>query len=259
LKAIKADPSKFVDHAGALHLNSQLRGRFIAMDVIHLFVSSAVSLVVALVFVLVPLLASPVGRSPWEGKIPSLLYFAALGAGFIIIELTMIQMFINLVGNPLYATTVVIFTLLASAALGSFASKRLVGSAGERYWLPFVAIIVVGLTFIGCHDWIVFQVLPAPLPVRVVASALLIFPLGFFLGMPFPLGILVVADKPRGAVAWAWAMNGLMTVVGGILSVVGFIYLGFRATFLIALAIYVIPYIAIRIMRRNVGSATALS
>jgi sugar phosphate permease len=71
----------------------------------------------------------------------------------------------------------------------------------------------------------------------------LIFPLGFFLGMPFPLGILTLENLPRGAVAWAWGMNGLFTVMGGLAGVILSITWGFQVTLLIAAFQYVLAFL----------------
>jgi hypothetical protein len=60
--------------------------------------------------------------------------------------------------------------------------------------------------------------------------------------MPFPLGILAISNQPRGAIAWAWGMNGLFTVVGGLLSVVLGVLLGFNFTIMLALAIYALAF-----------------
>jgi hypothetical protein len=76
----------------------------------------------------------------------------------------------------------------------------------------------------------------------VLVATALIVPPGFFMGMCFPLGILTIKDQPQGAIAWAWGMNGLFTVVGGVLSVRFSIYLGFTLTLVIGLAIYLLAY-----------------
>jgi hypothetical protein len=83
----------------------------------------------------------------------------------------------------------------------------------------------------------------------MMISSLLIFPLGFFLGMPLPLGILAIADQPRGAVAWAWGLNGLFTVIGGLASVVLGITLGFQATLIVALALYALAFLSLGKLR----------
>ena len=70
----------------------------------------------------------------------------------------------------------------------------------------------------------------------------MMFPVGFFLGMPFPLGILAIANKPRPVVAWAWGMNGLFTVVGGFLSMLVSMAFGFNVAITFALALYAVAF-----------------
>jgi hypothetical protein len=70
----------------------------------------------------------------------------------------------------------------------------------------------------------------------------MLFPLGFFLGMPFPLGVLAIKDRPPGAVAWAWGMNGLFTVVGGLLSMLLSLRFGFNIAITAALGLYLLAF-----------------
>src|SRR6202011_3848860 len=180
--------------------------------------------------ILVPLTISKVGRQEGAAALPLLAYFLCLGAGFITLELVFIQKFMHLIGSPLYTYSTVIFTLLLSAGIGSAASERL-GIGRERRWaFPFVAIIVIGLALIAIYPPLAKLALALPLPGRAGIAAVMIFPLGFFLGMPFPLGILAIANQPRGAIAWAWGMNGLFTVIGGLTSVFLGLELGFNFT-----------------------------
>lgn len=71
---------------------------------------------------------------------------------------------------------------------------------------------------------------------------MLILPVGFFLGMPFPLGILTIQKHESGAVGWAWGINGLFTVMGGVFSIVFSILFGFTITLLFALFLYIIAF-----------------
>jgi hypothetical protein len=75
------------------------------------------------------------------------------------------------------------------------------------------------------------------------------------MGMPLPLGILALADRPRGSVAWAWAMNGLFTVIGGLIAAIGSIYLGFKVLLLIGFAIYVAAGIAFLRLHLNLAAS----
>ena len=84
-------------------MNLQIeRGGGIPMDVIHLIVTGAISVIFAGVFIGVPLVFSRVGRTRWPGMASTLVYFSCLGAGFIILELTFIQKFMKFIGYPLY-------------------------------------------------------------------------------------------------------------------------------------------------------------
>ena len=155
----------------------------------------------------------------------------------------------KLIGSPLYTYSTVIFTLLLAAGLGSRLSAVLRVSAERRWSFPFIGVLAAGLLLLVSHPAIIHAMLAQPLPIRVLAGAFAIFPLGLFLGMPFPLGILWIERRPEGAVAWAWALNGIFTVVGGVATAVLAIALGFRATVAIALVIYGVAFALFSAMR----------
>ena len=104
-------------------LNSSMK-KFIPMDCVHLVVTSVVALFFAGLFILLPLYFSEAGKSHWYRKKYALIYFSCLGAGFIIFELVFIQIFMKLIGYPLYTYSTVVFTLLFAAGSGSFCSKK---------------------------------------------------------------------------------------------------------------------------------------
>jgi hypothetical protein len=212
----------------------------IPFDVAPLVTIGMISLFLAGAFILLPLLFSEVGKSKWENKFSSLLYFSCLGAGFIIIEFVFIQLFMKLIGSPLYTSSTVIFMLLFSAGIGSFASSKLNISPTNRWQLPFLGILTTVLLLMLIYPFVVDFFLASPLIIRILVACVLIFPLGFFLGMPFPLGILSLENLPKGAVAWAWGMNGLFTVIGALAGVILSITWGFQVTLLIAAFQYVI-------------------
>ncbi|MGH8288999.1 MAG: hypothetical protein ACREV7_08215 [Steroidobacteraceae bacterium] len=235
---VTAKPGNFLDPGTEYVLNSSLI-RGVPMDEIHLFLTAAASVLFVILLVFVPLRFSRVGREKGAAAAPLLLYFSCLGAGFIILELIYIQKFMNLIGSPLYTYSTVICTMLCGAGLGSAASERL-GITPQRRWSqPFLAVIIIGLALIICYPSIARLVLAQPLLGRVALSVALLFPLGFFLGMPFPLGVLAIERQPRGAVAWAWGMNGICTVAGGLLSVLLALEKGFNFALFVALACYV--------------------
>lgn len=249
---LERDDERFVTETVAGRLNSQLQGEsfLIPMDVVHFYVTGGAALFFTVLFIALPLMFSKAGRAKWKGKSLGIAYFACLGAGFIIVELTYIQKFMHLVGFPLYTYSVVIFTMLFAAGLGSLSATRLKVEPSGRWWLPFVGTVVLGLGVIFVQPAVTHAFVAQPLGVRSLVTALLIFPPSFFMGMPLPLGILALRDKPAGAIAWAWGMNGLFTVVGGIGAALLSLYMGFTATLLIALAVYILAAVVFAQFRK---------
>ncbi len=246
---IEADPARFTDPPTAHLLNSQLRKDLVPMDLVHLIVTGAVSLLFACLFILLPLYRSAAGRARWSFKYAAMVYFSCLGAGFIVLELVFMQIFMKFVGYPVYTYALVIFTLLLGAGSGSLASEKMGISPFARWWWPFLGILAYGLLFTLIHQRVFDSFLAAPDEIRLVVAALLVLPFGFLLGIPFPLGILALQGTPAGAVAWAWGLNGLFTVIGSLLSVVLAIFFGFRVTILVALSIYAVAFLAFSRMR----------
>jgi len=241
LSKLSPDKDLYVNEAMSSLLNQQFtltKGIF-PMDVLPLFFIGVLSMIVATLFVFVPLRFSTLGRERGAKSIPLLVYFSCLGAGFMIIELVFIQKFMQLVGNPVATYSTVIFSMLLSAGIGSLVSKKMNINPNGRWYLPFVATVVLGIAFIAVNAAAFDFGLQFALPGRILVAALLIFPVGFFLGMPFPLGVLALEGKPKGSIPWAWGMNGIATVVGGLVSVILGALLGFTVALWIALFLYV--------------------
>jgi len=237
----KPNYKNFMDESMAGILNSQTKG-LISLDTIQFIVTAIVSLFFAGVFIVLPLYFSSVGKTKWSQKLNSMFYFSCLGSGFIIFELVFIQIFMKLIGSPLYTYATVIFTLLFAAGIGSFSSKKLNITLSYRWAWPFIGILINSTILLIFYPFVFKVFLASPTLVRIIASGLLIFPIGFFLGMPFPIGILAIQNQPAGAIAWAWGLNSLFTVVGSLISVLLSIFLGFRVTLIVAITFYVFAF-----------------
>ncbi|MCK5360957.1 MAG: hypothetical protein KAJ95_10050, partial [Gammaproteobacteria bacterium] len=240
-------------------LNTQAKGTLIPRDVIHLFIIAAASLFAVFLFLAIPLFISKSRNTHWRGKNWSLLYFSCLGAGFIIVELVFIQIFMKLVGYPLYTYSTVVFGLLLAAGIGSYLSGKLEITPQSRWLHPFAGMFISIILFLLVYQDLFAIFLAWPVLARSIMAILMMFPIGLFMGMLFPLGILLLKDEPQGSVAWAWAMNGLFTVIGGLLSVLLSIYLGFTITMIIALLIYVLGLFAFSRFRDKVYVGTLAS
>ena len=251
--SLRKSTDKLPKHQGDVFVNSSISGLLndqrstgIPIDIVHLIVTAGAALIFACIFTLVPLFFSQAGKTKWQGKGRLLGYFSCLGAGFIIFELVFIQIFMKLIGFPLYAYTTVFFTFLFGAGMGSLMSEKMRLMENTRWWVPFIGIVVSTLALVVSQHFLFDFFLEYNTGVRIVSAIIMIFPLAFFLGMPFPLGILAVRFKPQGTVAWAWAFNGLFTVVGGIFCAIFSVYFGFRATLFAATIAYIIAMVIYR-------------
>src|SRR6185437_15387998 len=108
----------------------------------------------------------------------------------------------------------------------------------SRWAIPFIAVLVFGVALLLIYPSATHFAMAFPLGWRVAIGAAMIFTLGFFLGMPFPLGILAIEHQPRGAIAWAWGMNGVFTVAGGLGSMIISLMRGFDFAIGVALVLY---------------------
>ncbi len=207
------------------------------LGVLVLILVLAISLMAVLGFLILPLALQSNGPSPLP-----LLYFIAVGLGYILVEIAFIQRFVLFLGHPTYALTVVIFLLMLSSGAGSLFSRRWLRRT-EMVRVPLVLIMVALLAYV----FFLPRILPAwvglAFEYRLLVSAMLLVPLGFMMGMPFPTGLRALAmasgNGPFGhepscstnnAVEWAWAMNAAASVFGSVLAMVIAIQFGLTVT-----------------------------
>jgi hypothetical protein len=163
---------------------------------------------------------------------------AALGAGFIFAEISFVQRFMLFLGHPLYSLSVILFSFLTAAGVGAHLSERL--PALPRRVLPaLVGVLTLLVTAYVVLTPLLFDALLATsLAVRSAITVLLCAPLGGLLGMFFPYGIRLLTAHDPEFTAWAWAVNGCLTVVGSVTSVILATAWGFVAVIGLCLAIY---------------------
>jgi spermidine synthase len=162
-----------------------------------------------------------------------LLYFLFVGAGYILIEVGLIQKFVLFLGHPVYALAVVIFSLLVSSGLGSFWSRRILGKHEGRLikLLGTVALLAAALALI--LSWLLTSLVWLPLPLKAALTVVLIAPLGFAMGMPFPTALARLEEWHAPSLRWAWSLNAASSVLGSVGALVCAIYLGLVQTLII--------------------------
>jgi hypothetical protein len=214
------------------------------------------TLIFILLFILLPLFmtrkkAAPI--LPREVRSPFLAYFALLGAGFIFIEITLMQRFTLALGSPIYSISVTLATILVATGAGSLLSGKFLRLAGTearmiRILSLFVVVYLVAMVTGG--TWLLNLLVRWPFAVRVILSSAILAPMGLCLGVFFPTGLLLVGRRSPEAVAWAWGINSGFTVLGSTLTIVIAQFLGFNTVLLIAAALYLaVPFAYGRLSR----------
>jgi len=207
-----------------------------------LLVLFAELLILSTVFVILPLWIVKRRQLQVAGRGAVLTYFSALGLGYILVEIVLSQRFILFLGHPVYALSVVLSGLLFFSGLGSLTAGRLGLEGGRAQRVAILGILVVGLIYMIALPPLFQRFLVAEAPFRVLLSFVLLAPLGFLMGMPFPLGVRRLEGQ-GAVVAWAWGVNGYFSVLGSVLSVILGLALGFTWVLGIALAVYAVALV----------------
>jgi SAM-dependent methyltransferase len=169
------------------------------------------------------------------------LYFFAIGLAFLFIEIAFIQKFILFLDHPLYAVATVLTAFLVFAGVGSASITRLRAHAAWPAQLAGTAIagiVMLGLAYVFLLGPLFDGLMTLSLAARVLFSILLIAPLAFCMGMPFPLGLERVGSGMPGFIPWAWGINGCASVVSAVMASLLAIQFGFTVVIISALLLY---------------------
>jgi spermidine synthase len=173
-----------------------------------------------------------------------ILYFAALGLGFIFLEISYIQRFILFLGYPTYSLTVILFSILTFSGIGSYFSGRLSIEPRNLILAALLTLAIVALGYMVLLPPIFNHFLGASKQVRIAISLVLLFPLGLLLGTFFPTGIKIISGNDKRFIPWAWGINGCASVIGTVLSIIIAMSYGFRTVTVLAVIIYIIGVVA---------------
>src|SRR5262249_19605172 len=172
-------------------------------------------------------------REGLHGGGPLLAYFACIGLGFMFVEISQMQRLILFLGHPIYGLSVILFSLLLSGGLGSYLTSwvgpQATPCAGVIRLLLLLGVMVLfGLAtpraVTGLED--------QSTPIRIAAAAGILFGLGLFMGMAFPLGMRLAEARTPQLTAWFWGVNGATSVLASVLAVGLALTLGISPTFL---------------------------
>lgn len=210
---------------------------FVEWGVVFLLLSLAVSLVLAAAFLLLPLAFA--SHRTGTGGVPSALYFAALGLGYMVIELTFLKVGILVLGDAIRA---------AAAAIGGFAFFSGLGSALSGRWetdRTMKGRVFPGIAVLATAGFSLLALAAPHLLARGTVIRLALFlaalaPPAFLMGMPFPTAVSRLSRTVPSAIPFALGVNGFFSVAGATLASVGALWAGFRGTLLAGVALYLL-------------------
>jgi len=197
--------------------------------------------ILSLLFIFFPLLFRKAKfLVPKKEALRYILYFAFLGLGFMLIEISLIQRFSIFLGHPTYSITIALFSILLFSGIGSLLTSKL----NMKISKVIFALILTGIVFLVIS--FSFLKIQGSLISKSFLSILFLAPLGLFMGMPFPSGINLLDKKDRQLIPWAFGINCITSTIGSVLTLILYINSGFRITFLAALVFYLFALVIIK-------------
>jgi spermidine synthase len=187
-----------------------------------------------------------------RGFSPLVIFFAFIGFGFMLVEISQMQRLIIFLGHPTYGLSVVLFALLLSSGLGSYSTQKmdnfnLTRSAIIRLFFLLCLLAIFGkLTSYAMSE---FQ--GSTTMLRILVAIGVLFPIGLFMGMAFPIGMKIASTKSASLTPWLWGINGATSVCASVLAVIIAISSGISTTFWTGFACYIVAFAAFAWTRRR--------
>ena len=167
-------------------------------------------------------------------------YFAALGMGFILIELALLQKLILLMGNPTMTFALLLFTLLISSGAGSLLSARIAKNNMKNLVFIIGGIAGLGILYFLFLPPIIYSTIAEPIEAKAAVSIAILAPIGFLMGMPLPTGMRLLKVHRPDYIPWMWAVNGAFSVLGAVLAIALGIMYGSSLAMILGILIYLI-------------------
>ena len=167
-------------------------------------------------------------------------YFAALGVGFILIELALLQKLILFMGNPTMTFALLLFTILISSGGGSLLSSRIAKNNMRNLIFVIGGIAGLGMLYVFSLPSIIYSALAEPIEIKAAISIGVLAPIGFLMGMPLPTGMRLLKVHRPDFIPWMWAINGAFSVLGAVLAIALGIMYGSSFAMILGVLVYLI-------------------
>ena len=207
------------------------------VGIMLLMVLLVIALFLVSMFILGPLVLK--GRTGLVTHKSALAYFAAIGIGYISVEIALMQKFILFLGHPVYALSVILFSLLVFSGFGSYATSKVSEEKLKASIAAIMAALIVVIAFYAFTLDRIFQLFMAQdIIVRIVVAVLLLLPLGALMGTALPAAVRILSRQKSELIAWCWGINGATSVLGSIMAVIIAMNFGFSATLITGMLAY---------------------
>ncbi|MBU7032657.1 MAG: hypothetical protein HXS53_09010 [Theionarchaea archaeon] len=193
--------------------------------------------IMTLLFLVFPVAIKQKFRFESSLSIILLPYFLLLGIGYILIQAVSIQHLTLFLGQPAYAFQVILFSMLIFSGTGSFVTGRF-SNEKKMVTAALIGLLMVAVIYSLLLSPLIHALMPHPIPLKIILSILLLSPLYFFMGMPFPLGLRILSQHAEKDVVWMYAVNGGGSVIGSIIGMILAFSFGFSYAFLTGVLIY---------------------
>lgn len=212
---------------------------------IVLIICLAIALIISFIFIMLPLIMSDkikkVSDSTSFSKTKIVLYFFALGIAFLFLEIAFMQKFILFLSNPIYSAAIIISSFLIFAGLGSQYSKQMIDKNGhlKSIKIAISCIFFAGIFYLIMLDIIFDHFISFAFIAKVILTIILIAPIAFFMGIPFPAALSRLGKVSPDLIPLAWGVNGYASVISAILATLLAIHFGFTVVTILSIFFYI--------------------
>jgi predicted membrane-bound spermidine synthase len=123
--------------------------------------------------------------------------------------------------------------------------------------VPLLALVVALAIFGAATPPAVRAFEAATTPARIAVAIGLLLPIGFLMGMAFPLGMRLAAQRAAALSPWLWGVNGATSVCASVVAVAIALHWGIAAAFWTGVACYVAAAAALALEARRARTASA--
>jgi len=204
-----------------------------AKAVMNLYIIILFSFVVVVLVILLPLRKTLKDQRGGSYIYSGSIYFALIGLGFMLIEISFLQALGVFLGHPIFGLSIVLFSLILSAGVGSFLSDLfpLRTLKVQILWCMATCAYAFAVASYINHIFDAFAV--SDLPVRIMVSVGMIFPAGILMGFGFPTGLSLTEKFDTRATSWFWGINGAAGIFGSTIGIALNIAIGIDKTLIL--------------------------